>query len=164
MILHAPGLRSPIAMPRSDEERLDLSGMQIGELRPEQLGGMRSLRTLVLRHNALAGLPRLACLPHLESLDLSHNELAELGADALSGCARLRWLDCGHNRLRALPALAGCWQLRALRLDRNRIGSLEAAPRALPLSLAQLSLRENALASPQQLRFLACLQIGRAHV
>ncbi|KAJ1617216.1 hypothetical protein T492DRAFT_894088, partial [Pavlovales sp. CCMP2436] len=146
-----------VTMPQSDEERLDLSGMAIGELRVSQLGGLRGLRTLVLRHNVLRALPPLEGSPLLESLDLSHNELAELGPEVLRGCARLRWLDCAHNCLAALPVLTGCWQLQALRLDHNAISSLESAPHHLPLSLAQLSLRANALRSLQQLRFLASL-------
>jgi hypothetical protein len=144
-------------MPRSEEDRLDLSGMRIGELRTAQLAGLRGLRTLVLRHNSLRALPPLEIVPHLESLDLSHNELGELGADVLRGCVQLRWLDCAHNRLGSIPALSSCCQLDALRLDANRIRSLEPLPHALPLSLTQLSMRENGLESLQQLRFLASL-------
>ena len=65
--------------------------------------GMRGLRHLDLRNNALARLPAgLAELERLESLDLRANRLATLPA-ALEGMPALKKLDLRWNKV-ALPS------------------------------------------------------------
>ncbi|CAN7982844.1 unnamed protein product [Ixodes hexagonus] len=91
---------------------------------------LQKLSTLVLRHNAIDGIPRgtFTRLNDLHTLDLSHNRLSSLDADDLDGLESLRRLNLEGNSIRLLAPYAfhRTPNLKILNLSDNPLKFIDA--------------------------------------
>ncbi|XP_062381694.1 leucine-rich repeat-containing protein 4B-like [Sardina pilchardus] len=80
-------------------EELELSGNQLGMLRPGSFQGLVSLRKLWLMHSRVSVIERNAFddLKNLEELNLSHNSLHSLPHDLFTPLQRLARVHLNHN-------------------------------------------------------------------
>ncbi|XP_053616142.1 lutropin-choriogonadotropic hormone receptor [Plodia interpunctella] len=117
----------------------------ISDMSPEELGGVRQLRSLRLARNLLRLVPpALARLHHLQTLNLAGNLVSELGDSSLPPLTALHTLVLKRNRITyiSVRAFANTPNLRVLRLEENLLTELPAALRLLPL-LEDLSVASN---------------------
>ena len=126
---------------------LDLSHNCLTTL-PGTFSGLRELRVLNLRANALHGLPSgvLRGLVSLRVLRLDHNFLARLPAE-LGLLKRLDTLHASHNQLRDIPGeLGSLSHLQRLYLDHNKLCDLPCSLGTGPAhrSLERVDLFSNA--------------------
>ena len=109
---------------------LDLSGLGISFLRPDDFSGMWGLRELNLSSNALRSLPPsiFQRLVNLRFLGLADNQLTALPFGVLFQTPNLIALRLSGNRLTALAptAFLGNPGLRLLYLDNNQLRELPA--------------------------------------
>ncbi|XP_059381174.1 leucine-rich repeat-containing protein 4B [Carassius carassius] len=80
-------------------EELELSGNQLGVVRPGSFQGLVSLRKLWLMHSRISVLERNAFddLKNLEELNLSHNSLHSLPHDLFTPLQQLERVHLNHN-------------------------------------------------------------------
>ncbi|XP_072535316.1 leucine-rich repeat-containing protein 4C [Salminus brasiliensis] len=80
-------------------EELELSGNQLGVVRPGSFQGLVSLRKLWLMHSRIALIERNAFddLKNLEELNLSHNSLHSLPHDLFTPLQQLERVHLNHN-------------------------------------------------------------------
>lgn len=120
---------------------------------PEDIGLLRALTRIDLRHNSLRRLPEsLGQLHRLEDLTSMGNELASL-PDVFHHLKRLRYLDMRENRLQSLPPSLGALEnLQTLILWENCLSELPTEIGQLK-RLVRLDLSRNPLLSlPESLR------------
>ena len=120
---------------------------------PEDIGLLRALTRIDLRHNGLGRLPEsLGQLHRLEDLTSMGNELASL-PDVFHHLKRLRYLDMRENRLQSLPPSLGALEnLQSLILWDNCLSELPTEIGQLK-RLERLDLSRNPLLSlPESLR------------
>ena len=84
---------------------LDISGMDISELRPADLAGLDSVTEIDLSGNSIAELPEgiFEDLDAVTDLDLSGNQFAELPAGIFDDLDAVTTLDLSDNQLKSLP-------------------------------------------------------------
>lgn len=122
---------------------------------PADLLHLSSLRSLCLHGNSISSLEGagLSRLTRLTDLNLSSNALTSpLG---LAGCTALRRLDLSSNRLPGVGGLGGLVRLERLLLAHNFISDLGGLRDLSGGALQVLDLRDNCIASLQQLSALA---------
>jgi len=125
---------------------------------PEDIGLLRALTRIDLRHNSLRRLPEsLGQLHRLEDLTSMGNELASL-PDVFHHLKRLHYLDMRENRLQSLPPSLGALEnLQSLILWENCLSELPAEIGQLK-RLVRLDLSRNPLLSlPESLRHCEAL-------
>ncbi len=120
---------------------------------PRSVGGIVSLRTLLLQGNQIdaAGLPAgiFNRLVFLENLKLSSNQLRSLPETTFNGLSRLNNLDLSGNQLNGLPEgiFRGLGSLTNLNLNSNSISGLPESVFNGLTSLLTLQLSSNEISS-----------------
>ena len=108
--------------------QLQLSSLDLLELRRNDLAGLINLQWLYLARNLLTRLPGdlFDGLGKLEVVHLDNNLLEHLPARLLRGLSGLKTLGLASNRISGLPAdlLGDLEKLQSLRLNNNRIESI----------------------------------------
>lgn len=103
---------------------------------PASLSRLRTLQTLICRHNLLESLPPLTGLNALLTMDVSSNALTALPA-SIGELPVLHHIDCNSNQLAALPAeLCHLRALQTLLCHSNQLEQLPDEMGALPALVA----------------------------
>lgn len=104
-----------------DNQRPDASGARLTRL-PDELCQLTSLRTLVLRGNAIEALPEnIGALTSLQTLAISSNALTRL-PESIGQCKALKTLIVNSNKLTSLPvSLAQLPALTKLNVGSNQL-------------------------------------------
>ena len=104
--------------------KVDLSDLRLGQV-PSAIGGMRNLRSLILRGNDLESIPQwLLNLDSLTTLDLGDNKLSEM-PDWIGQMANLTSITLCNNQLRQVPPpLRRLYNLHSIDIGENKIHEL----------------------------------------
>ncbi|RDY07715.1 MDIS1-interacting receptor like kinase 1, partial [Mucuna pruriens] len=124
-------------------QTLDLSNNYFSGQISDSLSNLTRLRRLILSSNSFSGEipPSLGTLSHLEELYLDNNNLR---GTIPGGFNNLKRLELQSNKLNThLPNLGSLRNLKYLDLSDNSIAG--ALPAPLPVSLVQISIRNNNL-------------------
>ena len=113
----ANAIRECINNERND---LDLSRLGLTSLPENIFENIPSLRTLILRNNALTSLDAKSCAK-LEGLYIENNHFQTLD---LSNCGQLRFVNCTGNEALTSLHLRNCGQLEDLHCNGNRLSIL----------------------------------------
>lgn len=143
---------------QQQSEVIDLSHRNICQL-PDEIGGLTSLRALVLNDNQLTTLPEsIGHLVNLKRLELDNNQLTTL-PEGLFDLANLERLELDRNQLRTLPeSIAHLANLRYFFIDNNQLTTLPESMAHLA-NLQVLTLRHNQLTTlPESIVHLANLE------
>ncbi|TKY70447.1 Receptor protein 12 [Spatholobus suberectus] len=124
-------------------QTLDVSHNYFSGQIPDSFSNLTRLRRLSLSSNSFSGEipPSLGTLPNLEELYLDNNHLR---GTIPEGFNNLKRLELQSNKLNTrLPDLGSLGNLKYLDLSDNSVAG--ALPASLPLSLVQISIRNNNL-------------------
>ena len=107
---------------------LNLRGMGLTSLMPDDFDGMRHLEALWLQNNSITSLPAdvFDGLESLSTLWLQNGSIASLSPDSFDGLTRLEFLRLDYNRIPSLPGdvFDDLTSLTYLNLEDNSIPSL----------------------------------------
>ncbi|KAK8596671.1 hypothetical protein V6N13_001277 [Hibiscus sabdariffa] len=145
---------------------LDISDNSFSGSLPDSFSNLTRLRRLGLSGNSLTGeIPTvLGSLPHLEELYLDNNHLHGPIPWSFNNLTRLKRLEIQRNYISGeLPDLGSLKSLYFLDASDNNISG--GVPSTLPLSLVELSMRNNKLRgsipdSIDKIRFLQVLDLS----
>ncbi|PON71541.1 LRR domain containing protein [Parasponia andersonii] len=144
-------------------ETLDLSNNLFSGSIPNSLANLTRLRRLGLSSNSFSGeIPASigGSLTSLEELFLDNNQLQGKISASLKGLVSLKRLEIQSNKLSGeFPDLSSLQNLNFLDASNNAISG--KVPATLPLSMVEISLRNNSFEGPipQSIRNLGFLQV-----